>query len=1022
MKTLFQLSEAVEKHHVTSFTRMNPPHDGHMKLIDKVHSVAGEHKADHSVVVSHSQDSKKNPLSSAQKIKHLRRFSPKTNVTASSTEHPTILHHLAALHKKGVTHLHLVAGSDRHVEMHKLVNSYNGKKSPHGHYNFKSINVHSSGERDPDSAGTTGASATKQREHAASGNFKEFRKGVPSHVSDKHAQDLMNDVHKGMQTKNEEMEMEPTDDLLEIYNAFSDEELWNTIDGMQEHELDPNENDVEFVDILIGEEFDEEEKVDESRVLTVLQRQKARIRFRTRGPSLKRMRAVKRKRMATTQRLQYRSRVGALMMLRKRVAGQRGAAYHKLTPAQRYTIDKTVKQRYGKGLDKLVGSISRRMIPLIRRKEMSRLARARGQKSTALIAPQVMMASYDMNEMYLLTPKVNLLLRLGLVDQDEIQTYRRALAAGEKSLASPELRSKILSMLDKILKLATEDPQAFSRIRAMVIQKKQKNEEVEEAVNITPSGATMSARAAKRQQRITNPSKFLLRLRNRQLGTSTRFSRTPTGSDKIRVRNRVRRLKRIRGENIDLQANMHEAVNPEAERRRREAQALKDKHAQERAALQAKHGKTSKPKKSGGGSTLGLVGRAVFGNDKQQSQAAGALIGKGYNWLKNKLTNEYDPLLEDKIAQSLYNKSMKHNISIDKVLEIYNNKMNESGNEESAFNAVNSFLANLDEVLDTPERKHDYVHKAFKSGNELQAKANKESDSEKKKTLAKLSKRNQSLIKVAKGVTEATVTRHDVRSASVQELMTLSDILNKFKKKPEPKYAGQERRSKNRRDPSRSDQFAKRYKGVEPRGNDRRVGNLQPQAEVVRLDRDIVPNYPNDPATIKHQLETAHQLLSDPALDSDSRAELEDIIARMEDQKPRLKRMSEYISVDRTKVPNYPNDPATIKHKAKTVNQLLADPKTDPASRRAASAIFARNKPKTEEVSGAGEEGTNDLIKKYANDTPGQHIETLNIKKADMGAVIKDFQDSDAPQFRGKSLAKIRQMAIAAKLSSQEKE
>ena len=97
MKTLSQLSEATkaDQHHVTAFGRLNPPTTGHMQLIDKVHSVAKEHGADHSVVVSHSQDPKKNPLSADQKKKHLKRFSSETNVVASSKEHPTILHHLS---------------------------------------------------------------------------------------------------------------------------------------------------------------------------------------------------------------------------------------------------------------------------------------------------------------------------------------------------------------------------------------------------------------------------------------------------------------------------------------------------------------------------------------------------------------------------------------------------------------------------------------------------------------------------------------------------------------------------------------------------------------------------------------------------------------------------------------------------------------------------------------------------------------------------------------------------------------
>ena len=45
--------------------------------------------------------------------------------------------------------------------------------------------------------------------------------------------------------------------------------------------------------------------------------------------------------------------------------------------------------------------------------------------------------------------------------------------------------------------------------------------------------------------------------------------------------------------------------------------------------------------------------------------------------------------------------------------------------------------------------------------------------------------------------------------------------------------------------------------------------------------------------------------------------------------------------------------------------------------------------------------------------------EKINLKKAKMGDVIKDFQESDAPQFKGKSKAKRRIMAIAAKLQAE---
>jgi hypothetical protein len=44
--------------------------------------------------------------------------------------------------------------------------------------------------------------------------------------------------------------------------------------------------------------------------------------------------------------------------------------------------------------------------------------------------------------------------------------------------------------------------------------------------------------------------------------------------------------------------------------------------------------------------------------------------------------------------------------------------------------------------------------------------------------------------------------------------------------------------------------------------------------------------------------------------------------------------------------------------------------------------------------------------------------EKMDLSKADMGDVIKDFKSSDAPQFKGKSDKKKREMAIAAKLEA----
>lgn len=194
------IQEQKEKHAVLAFGRMNPPTTGHAKLVDKVKDVAKSVGGSHHVVLSHSQDPKKNPLSAKDKLKHAKRFFPDTNLSTSNKEHPTFLDQASKLHKSGVTHLHMVAGSDRTEEYKKKLAQYNGKHEG-ALFNFKKITVHSSGERDPDAEGTEGMSASKMRSHASTGKFNEFKKGIPSHVQPHHAKELYNDVRKHMGLK-----------------------------------------------------------------------------------------------------------------------------------------------------------------------------------------------------------------------------------------------------------------------------------------------------------------------------------------------------------------------------------------------------------------------------------------------------------------------------------------------------------------------------------------------------------------------------------------------------------------------------------------------------------------------------------------------------------------------------------------------------------------------------------------------------------------------------------------------------
>ena len=196
----FLIQESKDRHAVLAFGRLQPPTTGHEVLVNKVKEVAKQHNAEHHIVLSHSNDAKQNPLTPQQKVKHAKRFFPGTNITTSDKEHPNFLTQASKLHKSGVTHLHMIAGSDRVPEYKKVLKKYNGTHEG-ALFNFKKIEVHSAGQRDPDAEGTTGMSGSKMRAHAASGKFKEFKKGVPGHVSDTHAKELYNDLRKGMNMK-----------------------------------------------------------------------------------------------------------------------------------------------------------------------------------------------------------------------------------------------------------------------------------------------------------------------------------------------------------------------------------------------------------------------------------------------------------------------------------------------------------------------------------------------------------------------------------------------------------------------------------------------------------------------------------------------------------------------------------------------------------------------------------------------------------------------------------------------------
>jgi len=204
-----------------SFGRMNPPTVGHEKLLDKLASTAG--KNPYRMYLSQSTDPKKNPIQYKNKILFARKMFPRhARNILMNTSIKNIFDIAVSLYNEGFRKVVMVVGSDRVNEFNALLNRYNAEKARHGFYNFADIKVVSAGERDPDSEGVDGMSASKMRAAASDNDFTAFSQGLPKKFSNADSKQLFNSVRKGMGLKEEtnfkqHIALEPVSAIRESY-------------------------------------------------------------------------------------------------------------------------------------------------------------------------------------------------------------------------------------------------------------------------------------------------------------------------------------------------------------------------------------------------------------------------------------------------------------------------------------------------------------------------------------------------------------------------------------------------------------------------------------------------------------------------------------------------------------------------------------------------------------------------------------------------------------------------------------
>ena len=222
-----------------AFGRFNPPHAGHLQLMDVAAQSAAQSAElgngdDYIIVPSRSQDPKKNPLDPDTKVSMMRQMFPQhSERIVNDGANRTIFDVLKKAHNDGYANVRIIAGQDRVKEFDKLSQNYNGQL-----YQFDNMEVVSSGDRDPDAEGMEGLSSSRMRLAAAEGDFKTFRAGLPEGTPRKMAMTLFDTVRQTMNVKDMKefwniWEIAPKYDTENLRESYIKKEIFNIGDRVE---------------------------------------------------------------------------------------------------------------------------------------------------------------------------------------------------------------------------------------------------------------------------------------------------------------------------------------------------------------------------------------------------------------------------------------------------------------------------------------------------------------------------------------------------------------------------------------------------------------------------------------------------------------------------------------------------------------------------------------------------------------------------------------------------------------------
>ena len=333
------LDEAAKNTAVISFGRMNPVTVGHEKLVTAVQSKASTLNGTPLVYLSQTQDSKKNPLSYNDKIAMAKSaFGPVIQKSRART-----IIDVANELQSDYKNLVVVVGSDRVKEFETLLNKYNGKD-----YTYDSIEVVSAGDRDPDSEGVEGMSASKMRDLAKQGDFTTFKKGLPTKLRPR-AASVFSKVRRGMNIQENKNHPE--------YKAAKKAYKQGVWDG----NVNKDGNPIVYIKgkpVVVEDLTEALTRQQRMKRKQIMRRLKSKI-------AMGRKRAMRKK--ASIDTLRQRAKKAAIKGLKNKFA--KGKNYADLDYNQRQRIDDRVKKVSKTKLD----TLARKMLPKVKDAEKQRM-------------------------------------------------------------------------------------------------------------------------------------------------------------------------------------------------------------------------------------------------------------------------------------------------------------------------------------------------------------------------------------------------------------------------------------------------------------------------------------------------------------------------------------------------------------------------------------------------------------------------------------------------------------------------